>query len=88
MPGVRRFSGPRGLPLMMPALPHADHQGGFYIFPPGSSGQNLHEAENRDHLSRFPVVLFDRDQGWGSVRHASVGIDSSNRSGNFWRQWS
>lgn len=86
--GVRRFSGPQGLPLMMPALPHADHQGGFYIFPPGSSGQNLHEAENREHLSRFPVVLFDRDQGWGSLRHASGGIDSSNRSGNFWRQWS
>lgn len=90
IPGVRRFNGPRGLPLIMPALPQSDRHGGFFIFPPlGSSGQNPHDAENplqweREHPSRFP----DRDSGLGSSQHASGGMDSSNRSGNFWRHWS
>uniref|UniRef100_A0A5B7AZR7 RING-type domain-containing protein n=1 Tax=Davidia involucrata TaxID=16924 RepID=A0A5B7AZR7_DAVIN len=94
IPGVRRFNGPRGLPPVVPVASRSDPSGGFFVFP--SSGRNLHDTENplpyrfhpweRDHLSNFPVVSFDRDLGWGLFHHATSGSDSSNRSGRFW-QW-
>ncbi|KAL5791822.1 hypothetical protein ACOSP7_000416 [Xanthoceras sorbifolium] len=87
--GVRRFDGPRSL---LPGPPQHDQNGGFYIFPPSSSGQNLHEAENplssrfrvweRERLSRFPHVA--RDSSWGPFHQTSGSSDSGNRSASFW----
>ncbi|GMP87665.1 hypothetical protein CsSME_00039944 [Camellia sinensis var. sinensis] len=96
IPGVRRFNGPRGLPPLVPPTSQSDHTGGFFIFPPppGSSGQNLHEAENsllnrihvweRDRSSHLPVNSFDRDSGRGSFHHPASGSDSGNSSASFW----
>ncbi|KAL6968518.1 hypothetical protein U1Q18_034322 [Sarracenia purpurea var. burkii] len=97
IPGVRRTNGQRGLPPAVPATSQSDHNGGFSNFHPPA--QNLHEAENsllncghgreRNHLSPFPVISFDRDStsGWGSFQHAASGSDSTNRSGSFWPRY-
>ncbi|KAA8543100.1 hypothetical protein F0562_021405 [Nyssa sinensis] len=98
--GVRRFNGPRGLPSVVPVTSQPDPRGGFFVFPSsGSSGRNLHDTENpllyrfhpweRDHISHFPVVSFDRELGWGLFHHATSGPDSNNRSSRHWQwQWS
>lgn len=81
MPGASRFSGPIGMPVSTPAPPQEISN----IFPyPGS--QNLH-LENRNRLSRFPVMPFDRESGWDPERQWYGGADPSQRSGNFWPEW-
>lgn len=81
MPGVQRFSGQMSIPVLTPAPP-----GGINMFP-YSGGQNLHE-ENRDHISRFPVMPFNRDSGWELHPQVSGGSDPRHRSSNFRPQWS
>lgn len=89
-PGFRRFSFTRALPLVMPS----NRSGGFYVLPPsGFSGRTLHEPVNpfpNHHVhawgrnqSRFPVISFDRDSGWGPL-HATGGPDQSNQSRSSW----
>ncbi|XP_022757984.1 E3 ubiquitin-protein ligase RFI2-like [Durio zibethinus] len=85
IPGLRR-----GLAPVAQAVPQLDQSGGFYVFPPGSSGQNLHEAENLypnnfsalegERISHFPTV--SRETGWGSY-HPTSSSDSGNRSRSF-----
>lgn len=85
VPGMRR-----GMAPVAPAVRQPDIGGGFYIYPPSSSRQNLHEAESlfpnnyssleRERLSHFPTE--SRDTGWGSY-HPMHNSDSGNRSMSF-----
>ncbi|CAK9175321.1 unnamed protein product, partial [Ilex paraguariensis] len=100
IPNVRRFSGPSGMPPVVPAAPVPDHGGGFYIFPPsGSSTRTRPEAENhlpndfraweRGHSLHLPLISVGRDAGWESLPRSTSGFDSRNRSDSYWqRHWS
>ncbi|XVF80580.1 hypothetical protein PTKIN_Ptkin15bG0085200 [Pterospermum kingtungense] len=85
VPGMRR-----GLAPVARAVRQPDQGGGFYIYPPSSSRQTLHEAESlfpnnysapeRERLCHFPSE--SRDSGWGSY-YPMNSSDSGNRSRSF-----
>ncbi|KAF5732659.1 hypothetical protein HS088_TW17G00189 [Tripterygium wilfordii] len=83
--GIRRFDVPRSTTMAVPAPPHHDHNGGFYMVPPSLSAHNPHEAGFllSNHLSRFPNPSIDRDGGSGPFHHIP-GHFSRNRTGSGW----
>ncbi|XP_048424348.1 E3 ubiquitin-protein ligase RFI2 isoform X2 [Pyrus x bretschneideri] len=93
VPGARRSSSQRGVAQVGPVASSSDQNGGFYIFPFGSSGRNYQEAENplpsrfhpweRDHLPSFPMNQVDRDQGWAAFNQGGSGSDSMIRGSSF-----
>ncbi|KAA8536830.1 hypothetical protein F0562_029308 [Nyssa sinensis] len=91
--GARRTSNQRGMTQVAPVASSSDQTGGFYFFPPGSSGRNYQEPENsvsnrfhgweREHLPSFPMSQVDRDPGWGSFHQTTGGSDPAIRSSSF-----
>ncbi|CAL5330189.1 unnamed protein product [Camellia sinensis] len=89
--GTRRSSSHRGVTQVGPVASSSDQTGGFYYFPPASSGRNFPEAENhpmsnrfhareREHMTSFPLSQGDRDLGWGPFHQAGGGSDTAIRS--------
>ncbi|GMP40162.1 hypothetical protein CsSME_00010717 [Camellia sinensis var. sinensis] len=94
MSGTRRSSSHRGVTQVGPVASSSDQTGGFYFFPPASSGRNFPEAENhpmsnrfhvweREHMNSFPLSQGDRDLGWGPFHQAGGGSDTAIRSTSF-----
>ncbi|CAL5380662.1 unnamed protein product [Camellia sinensis] len=92
--GTRRSSSHRGVTQVGPVASSSDQTGGFYYFPPASSGRNFPEAENhpmsnrfhareREHMTSFPLSQGDRDLGWGPFHQAGGGSDTAIRSTSF-----
>ncbi|KAM0992002.1 hypothetical protein ACFX2I_010279 [Malus domestica] len=91
--GARRSSSQRGVAQVGPVASSSDQNGGFYIFPFGSSGRNYQEAESplpsrfhpweRDHLPSFSMNQVDRDQGWPAFNQGGGGSDSAIRGSSF-----
>lgn len=97
VPAVRRIEGPGGLPPVVPAAIQANRNGSFHIFNPHTLPvQNRREGENplpnqfhsweRDHSSRFPTLVSDRDSAWVSYHHTASDSGSANRSGGLWHR--
>ncbi|XAR61332.1 hypothetical protein NMG60_11035008 [Bertholletia excelsa] len=80
IPGIRRFNGPR-------VVPPPEHSSGFFVFPsPGSSGRNLHEPENSNHVHAWER---DHSSHLPHISPAASVSDAGNRSSGFWhRHWS
>ncbi|CAL5378738.1 unnamed protein product [Camellia sinensis] len=89
--GTRRSSSHRGVTQVGPVASSSDQTGGFYYFPPASSGRNFPEAENhpmsnrfhareREQMTSFPLSQGDRDLGWGPFHQAGGGSDTAIRS--------
>ncbi|KAF5952262.1 hypothetical protein HYC85_010206 [Camellia sinensis] len=92
--GTRRSSSHRGVTQVGPVASSSDQTGGFYYFPPASSGRNFPEAENhpmsnrfhareREHMTSFPLSQGDRDLVWGPLHQAGGGSDTAIRSTSF-----
>ncbi|GMP40167.1 hypothetical protein CsSME_00010720 [Camellia sinensis var. sinensis] len=92
--GTRRSSSHRGVTQVGPVASSSDQTGGFYYFPPASSGRNFPEAENhpmsnrfhareREHMTSFPLSQGDRDLVWGPFHQAGGGSDTAIRSTSF-----
>ncbi|KAI8025663.1 E3 ubiquitin-protein ligase RFI2 [Camellia lanceoleosa] len=94
MSGTPRSSSHRRVTQVGPVDSSSDQTGGFYLYPPASSGQNFPEAENhpmsnhfheweREHVTSFPLSQGDRDLGWGPFHQAGGGSDTAIRSTSF-----
>lgn len=88
IPSARRPGSHRVISQVGPVASSSDQNGGFYFFPPGTSGRNFQEAENppssrfhaweRDHLPPFSHSQVDRDSSssWGAFHLHQVASGS------------
>ncbi|XP_031269504.1 E3 ubiquitin-protein ligase RFI2-like [Pistacia vera] len=96
IPGSRRSSGHRGIPQVGPVASSSDQTGGFYFFPPGTSGRNYQEADNllssrfhaweRDSLPSFAMNQVDQDSSWGGFHQPAGGSDPGIRPSSLRRR--